>query len=375
MAKAQILVVEDEGSVARIIEKRLRNLGYAVAATASSGAEAIQRAAETHPDLVLMDIVLVGPMDGIEAAKQIRTRFDVPVVYLTGFADDTTLGRAKVTEPFGYILKPFQIEELHSSIEIALYKHEVDKALRKLNKSLQTEIVEHHNLAKTLEVSRANFSIIVKKHPDGILVVDEEGVVTYTNPAAEILFGREPGQLVGASFGRPRVASDMVEVDIISSDAEPGVGEMRRHQIEWEGKTASLVSLRDITDRRRAERAEDEAKQMNEKLRKANQVKDDFIANVSHELRTPLATILNVFINALASVWGTPGRELREALRVGETNTQRLSVIIGNLLDMSTIEAGTLSLEKSLVDIAALIRSVTDSFQANATEKGISLTS
>ena len=120
MASAQILVVEDEIIVAENIRSRLIDLGYTVPAVASSGEEAIQRAAETQPGLVLMDIKLKGDMDGVEAAEQIRASLDIPVVYLTAYADEDTLRRAKITEPSGYILKPFELRELHIAIEVAL---------------------------------------------------------------------------------------------------------------------------------------------------------------------------------------------------------------------------------------------------------------
>ena len=126
----QILVVEDEKIVAKDIQNRLRNFGYAVPAIASSGEEAIKKAAEVQPDLVLMDIMLNKSMDGVETAKQIRERFNIPVVYLTAYADDSTLQRAKITEPFGYILKPFEERELYTTIEMALYKHKMEKRLK-----------------------------------------------------------------------------------------------------------------------------------------------------------------------------------------------------------------------------------------------------
>jgi len=123
------MVVEDEGIVAKSIYAMLKSLGYAVAAGASSGEEAIKKTAETHPDLVLMDIVLEGDIDGVEAAEQIRARFDIPVVYLTAHADENTLKRAKITEPYGYILKPFSERELHAAVETALYKYMMERKL------------------------------------------------------------------------------------------------------------------------------------------------------------------------------------------------------------------------------------------------------
>jgi CheY-like chemotaxis protein/predicted regulator of Ras-like GTPase activity (Roadblock/LC7/MglB family) len=125
MAEPQIMVVEDEGIVAKGIKDTLIRLGYSVSAIVSSGEAAIEKAAETHTDLVLMDIVLKGDIDGIEAAQQIRDRFDVPVVYLTAYADKKILQRAKITEPYGYLVKPFNERDLNAAIEMALYKHMV----------------------------------------------------------------------------------------------------------------------------------------------------------------------------------------------------------------------------------------------------------
>jgi CheY-like chemotaxis protein len=123
MSSASVLVVEDENIVARDILSMLKDLGYLVAAVASSGEEAIEKAAIKRPDVVLMDIVLKGEVDGVQAAQEIRTRFQIPVIYLTAYADEETLQRAKLTEPFGYILKPFEERELHVAIELALYRH------------------------------------------------------------------------------------------------------------------------------------------------------------------------------------------------------------------------------------------------------------
>jgi CheY-like chemotaxis protein len=129
MAKAQILIVEDDNIVVMDLRDRLQSLGYAVSGVASYGEEAIEKTAEARPDLVLMDIRLKGAMDGIEAAEQIQDRFDMPVVYLTALTDKDTLKRAKVTEPYGYVIKPFGERELDTAIGTALCKH---KKVRKV---------------------------------------------------------------------------------------------------------------------------------------------------------------------------------------------------------------------------------------------------
>ncbi len=130
MAKANIMVVEDAQIVSMDIQRRLKGLGYEVPATAVSGEEAIEKAGKSHPDLVLMDICLKGKMDGVQAADQIRKRFNIPIVYLTAMSDDETLRRATVTEPFGYLLKPFDERDLRTTIEIALYKHQSESKMR-----------------------------------------------------------------------------------------------------------------------------------------------------------------------------------------------------------------------------------------------------
>lgn len=123
MTRAQILIVEDEGIVALDLKNRLARLGYVVPAVAASGEEAIQKAAETRPDLVLMGIRLKGNLDGIQTAQQIQAQLGVPVIYVTALADDDTMQRAQATGHYGYIPKPFEDEELHTTIETALSRH------------------------------------------------------------------------------------------------------------------------------------------------------------------------------------------------------------------------------------------------------------
>lgn len=126
----RIMLVEDENIIAMDVQQRLEMLGYQVVAQVASGVDAVRIAAETKPDLILMDIKIRGPMDGIETAAQIRAGQDIPIIYLTAFADENTLKRARLTEAFGYLLKPFEDRELQSAIEIAFYKHMMEKKLR-----------------------------------------------------------------------------------------------------------------------------------------------------------------------------------------------------------------------------------------------------
>jgi CheY-like chemotaxis protein len=140
LSHKKILIVEDEGITVLHIKKALEDLGYEIAGMASSGEEAIIKATEIRPDLVLMDIVLKGNVDGIDAAEKIRAILNIPIIYLTAHADESTLQRAKVTEPFGYIVKPFRERDLQISIECALYKsgmeHEKNHLILKLEEAL-----------------------------------------------------------------------------------------------------------------------------------------------------------------------------------------------------------------------------------------------
>ncbi|MEG4036582.1 response regulator [Microcoleus sp. S36b_A4] len=157
MNPIQILVVEDEVIVAQDIAGRLKKLGYSVTATVSSGEEAIQKAIENPPDLVLMDIVLKGDMDGVTAADKIRTNRNVPTIFLTAYADDQTLQRAKLTDPFGYIIKPFQQNDLRVAIEIALHRHEMETKMRESLKAAEAvrESVEEKSYRQNQYISMA----------------------------------------------------------------------------------------------------------------------------------------------------------------------------------------------------------------------------
>jgi len=120
MLKHNILIVEDEAIIAKDLQVTLERLGYHVAGTTASGEVAIEMARRHLPDLVLMDIALKGQLDGIEAAAQIREVLGIPAIYLTAYADKATIERAKLTEPRGYLLKPFEEWELYAVVEAAL---------------------------------------------------------------------------------------------------------------------------------------------------------------------------------------------------------------------------------------------------------------
>ena len=159
MSKTNILVVEDESIVSKDIQNSLKKLGYNVIGACNNGEDAINVAAEKLPDLVLMDIMLKGEMSGIDAANLIRAKIDVPIIFLTAYADESTLSKAKVTEPYGYILKPFKEIDLHSSIEMAIYKHKKVSEVKKERDFLYS-LVENREGTKDVLFVKSNSRLV-----------------------------------------------------------------------------------------------------------------------------------------------------------------------------------------------------------------------
>jgi two-component system, cell cycle sensor histidine kinase and response regulator CckA len=174
--KKQILVVEDEGLIAADLQWRLELLGYSAPAVAHSGEEALTHARAIPFDLVLMDIRLKGPMDGIAAADRLKTELELPVVYITAHADQETLERAKLTEPLGYVIKPFADASLRSAVQIALYKSEMERHLR---------------------TSEAWLAATIGSVEDGIVACDISGDIVFLNPVAEQLTGWQTASAKG----------------------------------------------------------------------------------------------------------------------------------------------------------------------------------
>ena len=179
----KILVVEDEIIIAEGLQKKLRTMGYDIIGTVSSGEEAIKKVKENNPDLILMDIVIHGEIDGIETAAQIHSLFDIPVVYLTAYADENTMERAKITEPFGYLIKPFKDRELQITIEVALYKHEMEKRLRENDRSLREK--------------NQWLIAVIESIGDAVIATDPEGKIRLMNPIAEALTGWKQKDALG----------------------------------------------------------------------------------------------------------------------------------------------------------------------------------
>jgi PAS domain S-box-containing protein len=166
MSKAGILIVEDSFIVAFHLQKTLETEGYTVIGTETSGETALTLLEKQRPDLILMDIMLNGRLDGIETARTIKSRYNLPIIYITALTDKETIQRAKITEPFGFLTKPFEDREVFTVVEMALYKHNIESKLRQ---------------------SEEKYFATVKSISDAVVIIDQEHRITYMNPRAEAI--------------------------------------------------------------------------------------------------------------------------------------------------------------------------------------------
>jgi len=357
----EFLVVEDEIIVAMEIQDRLENLGYDVSAVVSTGKEAIQKAEETRPDLVLMDIMLKGDMDGIKAAEQIRARFDIPLVYLTAYSDNDTLQRAKVTEPFGYILKPFEERELHTTIEMALYRHKMERRLKESERLLATTL---------------------KSIGDAVIATDKKGCVVFMNPVAEALTGWKHEEALGkdltevfniineetraseVSAGQNRAAT--VANPVMRAIREGIVVGLANHSLliakdgteipiddsaapikDDDGNiTGVVLAFQDISERRRAEA---EKAKLEEELRQSQKMEavGQLTAGIAHNFNNMLAAIMgNV---ELAKMYATDN--IQRYLQTAITSSQRAADMVKELMAFSRVG----QVEQEPVDIKSVI--------------------
>jgi len=180
-AKPRIMIVEDESIVAHDIRKTLQLYGYEVLSVESSGESALERFSKDPPDLVLMDIMLKGRLDGIETSRQIHTLYGVPVIFLTSYSDDRLLEQAKKTEAFGYLIKPYQDRELKTVVEMVLYKAKMERILKEKEEWL---------------------SITMNSIGDGLIATDRQGRIVLANPVAEKIFGISKDRLIGEPIDR-----------------------------------------------------------------------------------------------------------------------------------------------------------------------------
>jgi PAS domain S-box-containing protein len=239
MVAVRLLIVEDERITAEDLRDILTELGYLVVSIVSSGTAAITEVERAAPDLVLMDIRIEGELDGTETAQILRERFDTPVIFLTAHSEEHTLARAKLAEPLGYVVKPFQEAELRATIEMALHKSRADRE-RKL---------QHHRLAAAVD------SI-----GEGVICADAAGVVTYMNPSSEVWTGWARADALGKRLdevvilakrngqGPVEIGDSRVLVDGLLAGLDPDVMLIARNGSE-QSLGGTVAPIRDHTGR------------------------------------------------------------------------------------------------------------------------------
>jgi PAS domain S-box-containing protein len=363
MCPAKILVVEDEVIVARTIASQLGQLGYIVTGKVSSGKAAIHQASETQPDLILMDIVIKGDIDGITTAHYIHEQLDIPIIFLTAYGDEQTLERAKVTQPFGYIVKPFTIKDLRIAIEIALLKHKLECELRE---------------------SRDQLATLLNSMSDAVIATNEQGIITFINPAAEKITGWQETEAIGSNVAEiikmiDEVKGEIIENPVIKLLRDPQTVSSRefsalmtRNGIQLPiGNSASLLMRRsheisgvvlvlwDLSERRQREYLQEALK----KEQELNHLKSLFISTVSHEFRNPLSVIQTAV--ELIEIQGdnlTEDRRNKYLKRIYGA-VESMEKLMKDVLFMGKAEAGRMNYNPEMINLERFCQELIEEFQ------------
>jgi PAS domain S-box-containing protein len=252
MENAKILIVEDEAIIAMEIESQLQSLGYEVTSIVSNGEDAIKKTESDKPDLILMDIRIKGEMDGIETAEVIRNKFGIPVIFLTAYADEERLNRAKLTQPFGYLLKPIQERELKVTIEMALFAWEIN--------------IERKRVEEDLKVSEERYRALSEASFEAIFL-SAKGICIGQNQSAMQMFGYTLSEAIGelgtnwiVPEHRELVKSHMLsgyekpyEVNALRKDGTSFPAEIQGKMMYFQERIVRVTALRDIAERKQAE--------------------------------------------------------------------------------------------------------------------------
>lgn len=350
MEKIKILIVEDEAIIARDLQKRLENQGYIVTSASATGQEAIRRAGTESPDLILMDIVLLGDMDGIEAAGQIRSQYDIPVVYLTAYADEGILARAKVTEPFGYILKPFDDRELRSVIEMALYKCSSEKRLKQNNVFLNNIIdsltlpfyvINADDYTVVMANSAANFGTLTKESTCYSLTHNADSPCRGDEHPCTIREIRKTGKPV------------ILEHNHFVHEGKANTYEIHGYPIRnKDGDVVQIIEYAlDITDKRLLETQLLQSQKMESVGRLAG--------GIAHDFNNLLSAILGYSELALADL--PEDHPVRREVSIIAEAGERAATLVRQLLAFSrkqVLEMKTLSVNEIVENIAKILRVV-----------------
>ncbi len=405
MKRAKILIVEDEQLVALDIEQRLTRLGYSVS-KASTGREALGAARASRPDLVLMDIRLNGGPDGIEVAQTLHGTFDVPVVYLTAYVDERTLARARGSEPYGYLLKPFDERELRATIEMALRRHWVDSHWRR-QEELQRFLADASvRLAASLDyqtVARQAATFIVPLYAEWCLIrlqpseeLAPSFTLTYPGQESEAPASQAPEGTVFDSVlkrGRAEVHPEVGDepqalVSLLGrehTESILGLGlspcSLLGVPLVTRGKSLGVIVLLSARHERHYDDidvtlVEDFAHRfaiaienalLYRQAQRAVRAREEVLALVTHDLRDLLNTILlrAQRLGAEKHPSDAPAQIVRTAWMMNR--------LIGDLLDASSIDAGRLSLERHAHSVARMAREAVETLRPLAAGKDLSL--
>ncbi|MEO8358911.1 MAG: response regulator [Vicinamibacteria bacterium] len=358
---ARIVVIEDEAVVARDIIQNLAELGYEVVGHSARGEDVAALAAEHKPDLFLMDIHLAGAMDGIEAARRLRSASGPPVVFLTAYGGKETLERAKLSDPFGYIIKPFEERSLHTAIEMALYKHRAETQLRRAYEEQ---------------------SAILRTALDGFFMADYQGRLLDVNESSSRMLGYTREEFLKMSLADLSIATAETKAATVEELKQRGPARFSGPQRHKDGHNIFVEMsvnylphaggrifcfARDVTER---QAAEESVRALNAELEsrvqartasletakkeaeQATRSKAAFLATMTHELRTPL----NGVIGTVETMGQTNlERDQSEMLDLIGDSAGSLLRIVDDILDFSKMEAGKLGVESVPMSIQSAV--------------------
>ena len=396
MQKFNILVVEDEFIVSKFICKVLDSKNFNVAGVTASGEEAVQQAKALKPDAILMDIILTGDMDGIEAAGEIRKKLDIPIIYLTSYADEKKLERAKITTPFGYILKPFNEKELIATLTMAIHNNGIERRLK---------------------ANEDKFRKLIQYSSDIVLILDENYNLVYESSSAENILGGDV---------ELRKASNLIELlhphdkqklltDLRSVKNE---GERRDVSFRFRSKTQDwiyieavitnwltheningiVVNARDVSARMEnklklkrtvselkyskelLEIQSRELKKLNEKLFESekklielNLNKDKFFSIIAHDLRSPFNSLLGLSEFLTSELDDFTDDEIKAFAESIHKSAKQVYTLLENLLQWARIQSGRIEIQPIKLDLYEAANDVTDIFMSTALKKNLEL--
>ena len=367
--KKRILVVEDEVIIAMEIADRLKSMNYEVIRIVANGEMAIKTALEEIPDLVLMDIMIQGELDGIETATKILSHIDLPIIYLTANADESTLERAKVSDAFGYLIKPFEEKELNTTIEMALYKHQMEAKLRE---------------------SEERFKSLVENSSIGIFRLSNGGRILHGNPTFINLLGfSELKEVVGKSLDEFLVDNEdnfksfahyikttpcikRKKLKLVNAQNEKVYISLGGNPVKSQDEILYFDGT--IEDISKQVHYEQELIKAKEKAEDSDKLKTEFLAGMSHEIRTPINTImsyLSLLSDDLNSSPNSSYQEIFEAIQVGSL---RLTRTIDSILNMAQFQSGTFDTFKTKLDLVdEVLKNLYQEFQYTARQRGLEL--